>query len=315
MELRKDYILDRYVIVSSSRGKRPFEFKREKEHKEEGKTCFFCPGNENLTPPEIGRIGTKKEWKIRWFPNKFPAVDKKGNPNLKTKKEFFTSASAYGHHEVIVETDDHKKQLADLTVSQIKKVLNTYIDRIKNLSREKNIKYVCIFKNHGRNAGTSLVHSHSQLIAYNKLPESIKKKIKSVKKYKKCPYCKIIKLEKKSERKCFENSSFVSFAPYASRFHFENWIFPKKHLTNLTHMSEKQLEDLAKILKKILSKLKKLNASYNMELFYAPKGKDLHFHIEISPRISIIGGFEILSDDVINSLAPEEAAKFYRGEK
>jgi len=315
MELRKDYILDRYVIVSSDRGKRPFEFKREKEQKEEKKTCFFCPGNEKLTPPEIGRIGTKDKWRVRWFPNKFPAVDKKGNPNFKTTKKFYTSTSAYGHHEVIVETNNHKKQLADLNPKQIKEVLTAYIDRIKNLSKEKNIKYVCIFKNHGRNAGTSLVHSHSQLIAYNKLPELVKEKIDTVKKYKECPYCQIIELEKKSERRCFENSSFVSFAPYASRFHFENWIFPKKHLTNLTQMSDQQIEDLAKILKKILIKLKKINASYNMELFYAPKGQDLHFHIEISPRISIFGGFEILSGDTINSLAPEEAAKIYREEK
>ena len=80
-------------------------------------------------------------------------------------------------------------------------------------------------------------------------------------------------------------------------------------------MDDEQLMDLAEVLKKILQKLKKLNASYNMELFYSPAGEDLHFHIEISPRLAIWGGFELLTNDTINSLAPEDAAQFYRGEK
>ena len=314
MELRKDYILDRYVIVSSARGKRPFQFKKEKEKVKEG-ICYFCPGNEKLTPPEIGRIGTKSKWKLRWFPNKFAAVDQEGNPIIQTDNNYFTFASAYGYHEVIVETNNHKKQLSDLTIKQIKDVLTVYANRISELSQKENIAYVSVFKNHGKEAGTSLVHSHSQVIAYNKWPNLIKDKIEAIKRYDHCPYCDILNIEKGSYRRCFENKNFVAFTPYASRFHFEIWVFPKDHIRNITEMDEKKLMDLAEILKKILQKLKKLNASYNMELFYSPEGEHLHFHIEISPRLSIIGGFEILTNDTINSLSPEDAAEFYRGKK
>ena len=62
-ELRKDYILDRWVIISTGRGKRPKQFK--KVETTEVKVDFFAPGNEKLTPPEIGRIGTKSKWKMK----------------------------------------------------------------------------------------------------------------------------------------------------------------------------------------------------------------------------------------------------------
>jgi UDPglucose--hexose-1-phosphate uridylyltransferase len=315
MELRKDYILDRFVIVSNERSKRPFEFKKEKAKSTSSKDCFFCLGNEKLTPPEIGRLKEGKRWKVRWFDNKFAAVKPEGNPIIRTDNNYFTFSDAYGYHEVIVETNDHKKQLADLGVEQIKDVLGVYAIRVKELSKKENIAYVSIFKNHGKDAGTSLVHSHSQIIAYNKMPEQVKEKVNAIKKYDHCPYCDILNIEKGSYRRCFENNNFVAFTPYASRFHYEIWVFPKEHIKNITEMNEEKLYDLAEILKKILERLKEINADYNMELFYSPDNENLHFHIEISPRMALLGGFEILTGDTINSVSPEDAAKFYRGEE
>ena len=90
--IRKDYILDRWVYYASKRSKRPHEFRSE-EIKSSGKNCLFCPTNENLTPPEIGRVEYKGSWKIRWFLNKYPAVDSKKNIMKKNsffkKKKFF----------------------------------------------------------------------------------------------------------------------------------------------------------------------------------------------------------------------------------
>ena len=63
MELRKDYILDRWVYIATNRSKRPKEFRKE-EKLEKEKICFFCPGNEELTPPEIGRVEKNGKWII-----------------------------------------------------------------------------------------------------------------------------------------------------------------------------------------------------------------------------------------------------------
>jgi len=309
--LRKDYILDRWVYYATERRKRPMEFKKEQHIIEEEK-CFFCPGNEHLTPPEIGRVEYKNTWKVRWFPNKFPAVEFKGNAKLATKKRFFTEGKTYGMHEIIVETRNHKKQLWDLSASDIKEIFEVYALRIKSLSKLKNIKYVTVFKNHGPLGGTSLVHSHTQIVAISVLPQQVIEEINAAKKHKKCAYCDIARLESKSRRKIIENNNVIAFCPYASRFNFEAWIFPKNHVKNILAMNDEELYDMAAALKKILVKLKKLSASYNFFLHYALAGNDLHFHIEITPRFAKWGGFEISTGAIINSILPEDAARFYR---
>ncbi len=308
-ELRKDYILDRLVIISTGRGKRPKQFK--KLETVEVKVDFFAPGKESTTPPEIGRIGTKKKWKMRWFENKFAALKPEGQADIRTDNTYFTFSGNYGYHEVVVETPRLDRQLSDLAVKDIKQVLEVYQHRIEDLGNKPNIKYVRVFKNHGLKAGTSIVHSHSQILAVNHVPEEVMDEIKACERFDHCPYCDIINIEKQSDRRCFENDDFVAFAPYASRFNYEVWIFPKQHIRTLGDVEN--LSSLAEIMKKVLKKLKKLGADYNYYLHYAPEGKDLHFHIEVVPRIATWAGFELGSGIVINSVSPEDAAEFYRG--
>ena len=308
--IRKDYILDRWVYYASSRNKRPHEFKSI-ELKDKTKICLFCPSSEHLTPKEIGRVEYKGDWKIRWFLNKFPAVEKKGNANIKSKS-FFSEGNSYGVHEIIAETNHHKSQLSDLPVQHIRELFEVYKLRIKELSKLKDIKYVEVFKNHGKDAGTSLHHSHTQVIALSQVPTAISEKINAIKKYKKCPYCEIIKFEAKSKRKIFETKNVIAFAPFASRFNYEARLFVKEHKKNMEELEEKEYQDIALALKKILTKLKKINASYNFFIHYSPLKEDLHFHIEITPRIATWGGFELSTDFIINSVLPEDAARFYR---
>lgn len=311
MELRKDYILDRWVIISEGRDKRPKEFF--KQNIQEQDVCAFCPGNEALTPLEIGRMGSPN-WQIRWFENKYSFVKKEGNSMIETHNTFYTFSNPYGYHEIIVETPDHKKQLADLTPDEITNVFRAYCNRINELSKRPEVMYVQVFKNHGREAGTSLVHSHSQVVAYNILPTMIFQELNASKKFESCPYCKIIQNEKNSHRRIFENEHFASFAPYASRFNYEAWIFPKEHIKSITDMSEAQLYNLAQLLKKILVKISELGMPYNYFLHNAPNDDNLHFHIEICPRKAIWGGFELATETIVNSVPPEYAASYYRGE-
>jgi len=309
-ELRKDYILNRWVLINEHRKKRPHQFKKPPESVKV-KTCFFCPGNEETTPPEIGRVEYKGNWKIRWFPNLFAAVNTKENLKCVNSKHF-THCYGYGYHEVIAETPYHNKQLADLSIEDIKDLLNVYSVRIKELSKRKNVKYVSVFKNHGPEGGTSIVHSHSQIVTLPRIPSLVMDEVEAIKKFKRCPYCDIIKKEKKSQRRIVENHSFVAFAPYASRFNYEAWIFPKKHVRNITEFDDKELLELAFVLKKILIKIKSLGLSYNYYLHYSPMNENLHFHIEVIPREAIWAGFEYSSNIIINSISPESAAKFYR---
>jgi len=102
------------------------------------------------------------------------------------------------------------------------------------------------------------------------------------------------------------------YAPFAPRFAYEVRISPKRHVNRITELENKELLDLAKAIKYILVRLKKIGASYNMYFRNAPKGKFLHFHVKINPRLFPWGGFEYETGCVINAVSPETAAGFYR---
>lgn len=312
-ELRKDYILDRYVIIATERSKRPDNFKQPEENKNV-EHCPFCPGNEGSTPPEIGKIEDGNGWYLRWFENKFAFVSQEGNPAIRTDNTYFTFASAYGRHEVLVETPKHDDEMHMLSEKHIAEILRVYSERIKLLSTLDHIKYVNVFKNQGSKGGTSLVHTHSQIVASTLIPRVVREKVEKTSKLTYCPYCDIINIEKGSDRRCYENDSFVSFTPYASRFPFEIWVFPKRHVSRMEELSESEFSDWAEMLKKILVKLKEMNAAFNYFIHYAPKNEDLHLHMEITPRLTTWAGFEIGADIVINPVSPEAAASFYRGD-
>ena len=305
-ELRKDYILERWTVISESRGKRPKHFDEPKINKKE---CQFCPGHEKNTPKEIFRIEEEGKWKVRVFPNKYPAFTLKKSKSSNSK--FFKSMPAFGKHEIVVETNDHEKQLANLSESEISQIFWVYNLRIKSLQEKEGIEYVQVVKNHGPLAGTSVVHSHSQLFAYNMVPFPLKEKIKANKKN--CVFCSIIKKEMKSKRAVFDGKYFVAFCPYAPRSPYEIWFFPKRHVTKLDELKNEELLELSKMLKKVLQKIDKNNWSYNYYLNYAPGKENLHLHIELLPRLGIWGGFELSTNITINSVSPETAAKFYRG--
>ncbi len=310
-ELRKDYILDRWVIIATERAKRPQEFKKEvRKYKEN--VCTFCPGNEASTPEERAVLKKNGKWKIRVFLNKYPAVKLAGDFHIKTHNIFYTFADAYGVHEVLVETPDHSKQIWDLSTEDLQEIFKMYLVRIKALSAQVGISYVQVFKNHEEAAGTSIHHTHSQIIAYDTIPSLVRDELQAVSKYPSCPYCSIVQSEKNSYRRCFENETCIAFTPYASRFPFEILLLPKKHTTTLDQLEN--LSDFVDILKKVLNKLKELNAPFNYVLHYAPTGTNLHIHLEILPRLTIWAGFEY-SGTIINPLPPEDAAKFYREEQ
>lgn len=309
-ELRKDYILDRWVLISPKRGARPHELKRSSEIVEE--KCFFCPGSESLTPPEIGRVPRNGGWQVRWFENKFATLKPEGMPSVSTDNRFYAFAGSFGYHEVVVETPRHDKQLADLSVSEIEDVLHVYARRIVELESRAHIRYVNVFKNTGFLAGTSIVHSHSQIIATAVVPPEISARLSAMRRFVSCPYCAVVASERNSGRFCFENADFIVFAPYASRFNYEVWVFPKLHVSRLEDVNFRSLAD---VLKKVLSRLSSVRMDYNMLVQYGPKGEDFHFHVEVCPRVAIWAGFEFGSGIIINSVAPEDAAKFYRGEE
>ncbi len=249
---------------------------------------------------------------MRWFRNKFPAVEPQGEPLIRTDNAFYTFGANYGIHEIIVETPRHDEQLADLTPARISTLLTVYLERLKLVSQEPHIEYVTVFKNHGPQAGTSVYHSHSQIISLNFIPPFIRELHHKSHSEGKCQFCDVIESERASSRLVLDTPHAIAFTPYASQFGFEAWVFPKKHTDSPLTLSPGECFDLAQCMKKVLTGLSLLNASYNIALVYGTPSLPIHPHFRIYPRIGIWGGFELGSRVIINGVLPEVAASFYR---
>ncbi len=309
-ELRKDYLLNKYVIITPGRAKRPRDI-TEQTILHRDKECVFCPENveKKLITDKIG----EKTWDVLAIKNKFPAV------TLNNKK-------AYGAQEVIIETNKHGKELSELNEKKIEDVLRMYQRRTEAISKipaqgwsasgGKKMDYVLVFKNNGSKAGASIMHAHSQVFATDIIPPDVQEEMTAVENYcaehNRNPYADIIKKEIKSKRRIYSDKLVAAFCPYASAYHYEAWIFPQRLVDNITELNKPEIKTLAQVLKKILEKLHSLDVSYNFFMHQVISNPNQYFYIKIQPRDSIWAGVELGSGIVINSISPEVAAKFYR---
>jgi len=332
-ELRKDYLLDRWVVIATERARRPTDFAKPKTESTKTVSCPLCPGNEQMTPPAVlvylpsdGGIRKDKEegdfrsknWVLRVIPNLYPAFVPPKNPadgeHVMNGDSF---GNAIGHHEVIVESPNHGDHPADAEITQIVQVINAYKDRLGDLAQKPYVKYVQIFRNHGLEAGASLSHAHSQIIATPFVPTIVAGEIAASKTYYDqhgtCIFCDLIKKESQNPCSILDNAHFTVFAPYASVNPMEFWILPKRHDSSILSLTPAETEAFAQTLKATLKALKDLvndpPCNYGIHLSI-DKDTDnyYHWHLEVYPHLAIWAGFEKSTGVYINTVAPETAA-------
>jgi len=335
-ELRKDYLLDRWVVIATARSRRPTDFAKQQTLQAKTSACPMCPSNEHMTPPAIlvylksakgiqktkdPDSGRHKNWLIRVVPNLYPAFSPPQDQTDLTKTNSPNLAPAVGHHEVLIESPIHDEHPANARIPQLTRVINGYIDRLRELSAKPYVRYVSIFRNHGLEAGASLSHAHSQIIATPSVPRIVQEEMTAAKKFwkqkRKCVFCDIIEKERKGPRRILENAKFVVFAPYASVNPMEFWIFPRNHQTSLLEMQRNEAKTFAETLKECLSRLKSLvnDPPYNcgFHLAISKEASDYyHWHLEVYPRLAIWAGFEKSTGIYINTMTPETAAESMR---
>jgi len=328
-ELRKDPIINRWVIIATERARRPSDYihHHSAEHLEKPVSCSFCPGKEHETPPEVmayRQAGTRPDtpgWWIRAVPNKFPALSPAMSDFNRKGHGMYDMMNGVGVHEVIIETPDHNLTIAQMPIRQVQEILWAYRDRFLDLMTDQRIRYILIFKNHGASAGASLSHPHSQLIATPIVPRRVAEELEGSRAYynfkERCVFCDVITQELLlKERIILENNNFIAIQPFAARFPFETWIIPKRHSATYHNIDKNQIMDLALILKGTLAKLYKAldDPPFNYILHTAPfprwdeYGSFYHWHIEIMPRLTLVAGFEWGTGMYINPTPPEVAA-------
>lgn len=342
-ELRHDPIQKRWVIIAPERGNRPFDFKIEENSIIEG-GCAFCEGNEHMTPPEIIAIrkqGTQKNgvgWEVRVVANKFPALRIEGELN-REGVGYYDKMNGIGAHEVIIETPNHSLDISDLPIEDISKVFKIYRERLIDLQRDPRMRYILIFRNRGIIAGASLSHPHSQLIATPITPRTVANELNSAKEHyalkERCIFCDLMEQEIQTQSRIVViDDHFITYCPFASRFPFEMWVFPRRHSHDFGSLSDSESVFLSRHLKEVLTRMRKSLGSlpkhyhipYNFLLHTAPSyqykprrvgywvtiSEDWHWHLEILPRLTSTAGFEWGTGFYINPTSPEEAAKYLR---
>ncbi|MFH1202683.1 MAG: galactose-1-phosphate uridylyltransferase [Candidatus Omnitrophota bacterium] len=334
-ELRKDPIIGRWVIIATERAKRPDQFGQMEAGPQEG-TCPFCEGHESETPPEIMAVRPARTrangpgWEVRVVPSIKPLLRIEGGLDRRGEG-LFDVMNGIGAHEVIIETPNHISNIADLSAEQINKVINCFKDRVFDLEKDKRFKYILLFKNYGWAAGAGRIkHARSQLIATPVTPRRVKEELEGSKRYfnyhERCVFCDLIRQELESkERLVLDIDGFVAVVPFACRYPFEVWILPKEHACDFQAIKPQMIADLSQVLKTVLLKLKKCvnDPPYNFILHTAPLRRpkagywktidqDYHWHLEITPRLTRVAGFEWGTGFYICPTPPESAAKFMR---
>jgi UDPglucose--hexose-1-phosphate uridylyltransferase len=337
-ELRKDYLLNRWVVIATARARRPIDLAKPRPEAAKTANCPMCVGNENMTPPAVllylkgnGKIQKAKDpstgerpknWLVRTIPNLFPAFTPPQEPQ--DTAQIFKSENlgyAVGHHEVVIESPNHDQDPADAELPQLELVINAYVDRFRELSAKPYVKFVSIFRNFGLDAGASLSHAHSQIIATPMVPKLIEEELDASKSYQlkngRCAFCEIIEAEAKGPRLVFENKDFVVFTAYAGINPLEFWIAPKQHSPSILSLTPKKQAALAETLKISLKAVKDVvnDPPYNYGFHQSHNPLDsesYHWHLEVYPKLATWAGFEKSTGVYINTVTPEAAAESLR---
>jgi UDPglucose--hexose-1-phosphate uridylyltransferase len=322
--LRKDYVLEKFVITPDSTGDK---IRSDPSYEK----CPYCPGNESMTGPAVISLVSKdgmlqrlsdsegsviEDWCVRVFQSEHPAVKTTSQNNYSDKPHY--SEPAYGFHQIVVASPEHKQDLSRISVEQWENVLLVIQERVRWLYTQKSVTYVSIYVDSGREAGTSLDHAHLNIVTFSTIPPVIELEAEGSHKYLNengnCPSCNILSIEMGGPRQILATDSYLAFSPWAPTYPYEFWIYPKRHTTAFSKIPQKEISDLALILRATIGGMSKgLNSpAFNLVFHLSPEKKNsrqIHWHIEVYPQTNKWSGLQRGFGIYVNSVSPESSAE------
>ena len=136
-------------------------------------------------------------------------------------------------------------------------ILRTYKTRHDELSLDPRIAHVAVFKNHSVDAGTSLEHPHSQLIAAPVISYQVRQRFSEALRHHDdfgvCMFCRMIEEELElNERIVLVTEHFVAIEPFASPPPLCTHIYPRRHMASFGDISAQEIGDLGRVLRTLL---------------------------------------------------------------
>ena len=319
--LRRDHVADRFVIVSPLTTKKVTKTKKNP----------FKPGNESMTNPSVLSLVLRdgmlqrlqddddnyvKNWAVRVVPATNPAVDIETDNTYSDHPLY--SEPAYGYHYNIIATPDEKETLATISVEQWGYVLSVVQDRLRWLYTQKGVAYVAIYADKGTNSGSKINHPHLHMMSFSIIPPKIEEEANASHKILNekgvYPMSQLVNSESGGPRQILQTEGFIAISPWAPSHSHEFWICPKKHATSFSKISQKEINDLALILRATLGGLSNSikDVSFSIAFHLSPEkknSKQIHWHVEVYPITNSWSGLEHGFGIFLNELTPEKTAE------
>jgi UDPglucose--hexose-1-phosphate uridylyltransferase len=281
-----------WVLVAASRQARTFLPERA--------DCPLCPS----------RIGHSSEipasrFELAVFENRFPAM--------------VPARPAGGSCEVVVYTDEHEGSFASLPDARLHQLAEVWIDRYRELSSRRGIRYVFIFENRGEQVGVTLHHPHGQIYAYPFLPPVAAAELR--RQTPGCLQCRLIADEVKGRRRMLISAGgIVAYVPGYARWPYEVHVATRTHRAALPSLSPASRQALLSAMQRIARAYDRLFGvpmPYMMAMHQAPAGRpaaQAHLHVEFYPvlrdqgKLKYLAGSESGAGVFINDTLAEESA-------
>lgn len=325
-QLRQNIITGEWVVIAPERAKRPSDFistTPKVRHDTEEEDVFKV--GETAWQERFPQYDTENIFVI---PNKYPAfVDTPSHVSARSYRiedDFYRIRPSVGGHDVVV-IKDPDEDLYHFRHETWVDLLEAFQKRYRYFAEDRESIYQMPIYNHGAGAAASIWHPHAQVFASTIIPNNISRELHQSEKHFEhngtSAFTDMLHHELHEKvRIIAKNKDFVAFAFFAARFPFEIWILPRKHRSHFEDVPRKELINFAKICKEVFSKLGDVlnEPPTNFFIHSAPSsmGELTHFswHMEIGPRLTNYGGFELGAGMVIDIVSPEKAAAYLRGE-
>lgn len=232
--------------------------------------------------------------------------------------DVYTSLPSVGGHDVVI-LKNHHSDIYTFAPGIWLDLFTMSKRRYAYWKDDGNCEYAMMIYNHGERAGASLTHPHAQILASNIIPDRIESELDGARRYsnlhRSCVFCDLSENEQRQKiRMVAETDLFCAFTFYAARFPYEVWILPKHHQSQFESEGRRTLAELAQIMHTVIGKIGKTLDTPPLNFFIHDSPTKVgetqyyHWHVEITPRLSHYGGYEIGSDVIIDIDSPEKSA-------
>jgi len=318
--VRQNITTGEWVVVAPERSVRPSKHAEKlfSETMVHEYPCNFCHG-QVAWHQRYPDLDTKNLYVI---PNKFPILSEVDQIE-DAGHGFYEDSNSYGVHEVIVFKSASDSLLTAKT-DKILELLKMMQARMNFHQQDETLLSFTPTYNHGKMSGASMAHPHAQFMASDLVSPRLQQELTTTKQFFQknhhCVFCNILDFERTNHVRCvYDDDGALAFTAFAPRFPFETWVIPEHHQMSFAEASDHTLEKVAGCMHKVFAMMDDRLSHPSLNWFiHTARNKDFpyddsyHWHIEITPRLSKYGGYELATDTIVQTISPEVAAKYLR---